>query len=102
MRPRRRPPRLPPLVRSAAPLQARRLHGLPRSRRPRGRRGRRADDGVACAAVTRRRPLDVLAAGMAGAIFSGFPSTLITLLERGDPLEGGRALGKVLLPREDR
>ena len=39
---------------------------------------------------------------MAGAIVSGFPSTLITLLERGDPLEGGRALGKVLLPREDR
>jgi hypothetical protein len=52
--------------------------------------------------VTRRRPLDVLAAGMAGAILSGFPSTLITLLEGGDPLEGGRALGKVLLPREDR
>jgi hypothetical protein len=27
------------------------------------------------------------------------PSTLITLLERGDPLEGARALGQVLLPR---
>lgn len=33
---------------------------------------------------------------------SGFPSTLTTLLEGGDPLEGGRALGKVLLPRSER
>jgi hypothetical protein len=52
--------------------------------------------------VSRRRPLDVLAAGMAGAVVSGFPSTLITLLEGGDALEGGRALGKVLLPRSER
>src|ERR1700754_29972 len=43
-----------------------------------------------------------LKAGLVGAIVSGFPSTLITLLEGGDPLEGGRALGKVLLPREER
>lgn len=50
----------------------------------------------------RRRPVDVLAAGFAGAVVSGFPSTLWTLVERGDPAEGGRALGRVLLPRENR
>ena len=50
----------------------------------------------------RRRPADVLAAGIAGAVVSGFPSTLWTLAERGDPLEGARALGQVLLPREQR
>jgi hypothetical protein len=44
----------------------------------------------------------VLAAGRAGAVVSGLPSTLWTLLEGGDPLEGGRALGQVLLPRERR
>jgi membrane associated rhomboid family serine protease len=37
-----------------------------------------------------------------GAVVSGFPSTLWTLVERGDPAEGARALGRVLLPREDR
>ena len=52
--------------------------------------------------MSRRRPLDVLAAGIAGAVVSGFPSTVTTLLEGGDPLEGGRALGKVLLPRRER
>jgi hypothetical protein len=52
--------------------------------------------------VGRRRRIDVLAAGMAGAVVSGFPSTLYTLLEGGDPLEGGRAVGRVLLPRSDR
>lgn len=52
--------------------------------------------------MIRRRPLDVLAAGIAGAVVSGLPSTVWTLVEGGDPLEGGRALGKVLLPREDR
>jgi hypothetical protein len=52
--------------------------------------------------MRRRRPADVLAAGMAGAIISAFPSTTWTLLRRGDVLEGGRALGKVLLPREQR
>ena len=36
------------------------------------------------------------------AVVSGFPSTVWTLLEGGDPAEGGRALGKVLLPREER
>jgi hypothetical protein len=44
----------------------------------------------------------VLAAGLVGAIVSGFPSTLWTLVERGDPAEGARALGRVLLPREER
>ena len=43
-----------------------------------------------------------LAAGLAGAVVSAFPSTLWTLIERGDVLEGGRALGLVLLPREQR
>jgi hypothetical protein len=50
----------------------------------------------------RRRLADVVAAGLAGAVVSGFPSTLYTLLEGEDPLEGGRALGRVLLPRNDR
>jgi hypothetical protein len=50
----------------------------------------------------RRRGVDVLAAGLVGAVVSGFPSTVWTLVEGGDPAEGGRALGKVLLPREER
>jgi membrane associated rhomboid family serine protease len=50
----------------------------------------------------RRRPVDVLAAGIVGAVVSGAPSTLWTLVEQGDPAEGGRALGQVLLPREER
>jgi hypothetical protein len=50
----------------------------------------------------RRRPIDVLAAGLAGAVVSGFPSTVWTLAEGGDPLEGARALGRVLLPRSNR
>ena len=33
---------------------------------------------------------------------SAFPSTLWTLIRRGDVLEGGRALGLVLLPNERR
>ena len=43
-----------------------------------------------------------LKAGLVGAVVSGAPSTLWTLLEGGDVAEGGRALGKVLLPREER
>jgi hypothetical protein len=39
---------------------------------------------------------------MAGAVVSGLPSTLYTLLEGEDPLDGARALGRVLLPRSDR
>jgi hypothetical protein len=50
----------------------------------------------------RRARSDVLLAGLAGSVISGFPSTVWTLLEGGDPAEGGRALGKVLLPREER
>jgi membrane associated rhomboid family serine protease len=50
----------------------------------------------------RRRPSDVLIAGVVGAAVSGVPSTLWTVIERGDPAEGGRALGQVLLPREER
>src|SRR4051794_27325736 len=50
----------------------------------------------------RRRPSEALAAGLAGAIVSGLPSTLYTLARGGDPLEGARALGHVLLPRSDR
>src|SRR3954447_14935949 len=52
--------------------------------------------------MRRRRPADVLAAGLAGAIVSGFPSTLYTLAQGGDPLEGARALGRVMLPRAER
>jgi hypothetical protein len=44
----------------------------------------------------------VLVAGVVGAVVSGAPSTLWTLMERGNPAEGGRALGRVLLPREER
>ena len=49
-----------------------------------------------------RAPRDALAAGLAGAVVSAFPSTTWTLIERGDVLEGGRALGLVLLPNEKR
>jgi hypothetical protein len=47
----------------------------------------------------RRRPSDALLAGLAGALVSGLPSTAWTWIEGGDVLEGGRALGQVLLPR---
>jgi hypothetical protein len=47
----------------------------------------------------RRRPIDALTAGLAGAVVSAFPSTTWTLIEGGDVLEGARALGYVLLPR---
>lgn len=43
-----------------------------------------------------------LKAGLVALVVSGFPSTVWTLVEGGDPAEGGRALGKVLLPREER
>jgi hypothetical protein len=48
------------------------------------------------------RSSDAFLAGVVGSVVSGAPSTLWTLLEGGDPAEGGRALGKVLLPREER
>src|SRR5690349_22658112 len=47
-------------------------------------------------------PLMSFRAGVVGAVLSGAPSTVWTLLEGGDPAEGGRALGRVLLPREER
>src|SRR3954462_2791042 len=49
----------------------------------------------------RRRPSEALAAGLAGAVVSGLPSTLYTLARGGDPLEGARALGHVLRPRSE-
>ena len=52
--------------------------------------------------MRRRRGVDVVGAGVAGAVVSGAPSTLWTLVEGGDVAEGGRALGKVLLPRTER
>jgi len=48
------------------------------------------------------RSAEALKAGLVGSVVSGAPSTVWTLLEGGDPAEGGRALGKVLLPREER
>lgn len=43
-----------------------------------------------------------IAAGLAGAVLSGAPSTTHALLTRTDPLEGARAAGTLLLPRETR
>jgi hypothetical protein len=48
------------------------------------------------------RPADVVVAGLAGAALSAVPSTAYTLATRGDVLEGGRAAGAMLLPRERR
>jgi hypothetical protein len=48
------------------------------------------------------RPADVLVAGLAGAALSAVPSTAYALATRGDLLEGGRAAGAMLLPRERR
>jgi hypothetical protein len=45
---------------------------------------------------------DVLAAGLAGAVLSGLPSTVITLARGEDVLEGARAAGAILLPSERR
>jgi hypothetical protein len=46
--------------------------------------------------------MDVIRAGLAGAALSGVPSTVVTLLKREDLLDGARAAGKILLPREER
>jgi hypothetical protein len=43
-----------------------------------------------------------LRAGLIASVTSGVPSTLWTVLEGGDPAEGARALGKVVLAREER
>jgi hypothetical protein len=45
---------------------------------------------------------DVVAAGLAGAACSAIPSTAWSLIRGDDPLEGGRALGQVVFPRERR
>src|SRR3954465_3471607 len=44
----------------------------------------------------------ILAAGLAGAVLSGVPSTAWTLARGDDVLEGARAAGAMLLPRETR
>jgi hypothetical protein len=49
--------------------------------------------------VSRR---DVLVAGLAGAVLSGAPSTLWSLAHGDDVLDGARAAGTLLLPRERR
>lgn len=50
----------------------------------------------------RDRAADVIVAGLAGAALSGVPSTAYALVTGGDVLEGGRAAGAMLLPRERR
>jgi hypothetical protein len=45
---------------------------------------------------------DALVAGLAGAAFSAIPSTVWALARGEDVLDGGRAAGAMLLPREDR
>jgi hypothetical protein len=44
----------------------------------------------------------VLAAGLAGAALSGVPSTVVTLARGEDLLDGIRAAGAIVLPRETR
>jgi hypothetical protein len=44
----------------------------------------------------------VVKAGLAGAVVSGLPSTAITLARREPLLDGARAAGAILLPRETR
>jgi hypothetical protein len=43
-----------------------------------------------------------LEAGLAGAALSGIPSTVVTLLRGEDLLDGARAAGAIVLPREQR
>jgi hypothetical protein len=45
---------------------------------------------------------DALAAGLAGAVCSAIPSTVWSVLRGDDGLEGSRAVGSELLPRERR
>lgn len=45
---------------------------------------------------------DGLHAGLVAAVVSGAPSTLVALARGDDLLEGGRAAGTLLLPRESR
>ncbi len=44
----------------------------------------------------------VLVAGLAGAVLSGLPSTLVTLWRGESLLDGARAAGAIVLPRETR
>jgi hypothetical protein len=44
----------------------------------------------------------VLEAGLAGAVLSGVPSTTVALWRGEDVLEGARAAGRIVLPRETR
>ena len=45
---------------------------------------------------------DILVAGLAGAALSGLPSTAYSLISGDDPLDGGRAAGRIVLRRETR
>jgi hypothetical protein len=45
---------------------------------------------------------DALAAGAAGAVLSGVPSTAVTVLRRENVLDGATAAGSILLPGERR
>jgi hypothetical protein len=45
---------------------------------------------------------DIVAAGLAGAALSGIPSTVTSLARGDDVLDGGRAAGAIVLPREER
>jgi hypothetical protein len=45
---------------------------------------------------------DALVAGLAGAVLSGAPSTVVTALSGGSVLDGVLAAGSILLPREER
>ena len=44
----------------------------------------------------------VVAAGLAGAVLSGAPSTAVALWRGEDVLDGARAAGRIVLPRETR
>jgi hypothetical protein len=45
---------------------------------------------------------DIVAAGLAGAACSALPSTAYSLINGDDVLDGGRAAGAIVLPRERR
>ena len=49
-----------------------------------------------------RRLPRAVEAGLAGAALSGIPSTVVTLLRGEDVLDGARAAGAIVLPRERR
>ena len=56
----------------------------------------------ACATPLTVAPADVLAAGGAGALLSGVPSTAVTLLKHESLLDGATAAGTILLRGERR